>query len=486
MKRIREIAIIGGGSAGYMTALAMVNWVGRTKNIKVTVYESPDIPTIKVGEGTTGGLTAFLHNTCRIDRDDFVKKVRPVKKLVARFDFGPDHNPWWDYPLFGSFKMLNPAPYQPSFYAHKYGRHTAASFNSMLVNQGRTADTHDGEWIGHGYHFENQVFIKYLREQFEKIGSVVYKTVADATVNEDGVDEIIFTDNTKVKADLYIDCTGFKSFLLGQKMGAKFIDYSDRLPCDRAVLGFHPNKENPLTCTLIEKMNAGWIWTLDRDDERVRGYVHASRFISEEEAIKEYKERVDIIPEKIRVVNFKSGRRELAWIKNVVGIGNSFSFIEPMEATALHHTETMIRILMETIYLAPYVNEYSIKTFNSFANEMAVAIKDFIEAHYIIGHGPDTPFWNYMNGLELEGTAKRAADWYKYNGPAISAGLLEDQVFSSTDMFRWPGYLHMFMGCEYPTQWENPVTDMTPWYETLDGFNRACERHTRSKHDKER
>jgi tryptophan halogenase len=484
MKIIKNITIVGGGTAGYMTALAMLrNKSFAARNIVIKLFESPNIPTIRVGESTTGAIPQFLHEDCGIDRADFIEKVEPTKKLIARFDFGPDDTKWFDYSLGSNLKMFVHSPYPPSFYIQKLVNQVDTSFNSYLFNRGYSATRHSGESSVHGYHFENRRFIEYIKNEAIKAGlQVEYKTLKDAKVNEDGIECLKFDDGTTCSSDLYIDCTGFGSFLLGNKLETSFISYANRLPCNGAVVGSHQNKEQQLPGTLAEKMNAGWIWTIDHNGQRVRGYVFSDKFITDEEAIEEYKAKVSIIPDEIRVLKFKSGRREISWNKNVVGIGNSYAFVEPMEATALHHSETMIRGLIELIGVNPTINESSQNMFNNMVNSTTESIREFIETHYVIAHGLDTDFWKHMGNLELTGTAKMAYDWYYNFGPYISKdSVYEYEMFRGTDTFRWDGYFTLFMGSKCPTKWVNPVQDMMPWVNNLSQMGTMASRFFKEK-----
>ena len=465
MKEIKKIIVVGGGSAGYMSALTL-----QRKFDNLVVYESPNVPVIKVGESTTGGLRSFLHGVLGLDRVEFQKEVSVTTKLVARFDFGPDHTPWWDYSLGSALKFFIPSERLPVFYIHKSGKFDQSTINSVLFNESIDVVRPDGHsGFGHGYHFDNETFIAYLKKVFVRRGGrIEYKTVKDAKTNEDGIEELIFDDSTTDTADLYIDCTGFKSLLLGNKLEVPFIDYSDRLLCNAALVTSYKREGPPILGTVAEKMKYGWIWTIDHNDKRMRGYVHCDKFVSEDEIRVELAEKISVPHEEPRKVRFSSGHRVAAWEKNVIGIGNSFAFIEPMEATALHHSADQIVSLMDLLSLNPHISDRTRNIYNDMQNMMCEDIREFIELHYIAATGLDTPFWHHFKDLEPTGTTRRVCEWYKNMGPQV----LEDNrftnhIFRSTDPFRWIGYFSVLMGCHYPTDWVNPTSDeeMIKWDE---------------------
>lgn len=353
---LRSVGIIGSGTAGLLTALALRE---RDPGIDVTIVASSGIPIIGVGEATTPVLPPFLFGYLGLDPHRFEREVQPTLKLGIRFEWGqPDG--WFNY-AFGDGDLSDAQ-------AHD-GHLRRYSATSMLMDAGKAPLVRVGGKLHSllretrfALHLDNVRLVRFLEQRAREVGV----RFIDATVHEvrrashehhpDRAHELV--DHLETSAgplsfDLYVDCTGFRSLLMGNALHSPFIDYATSLMTDRAVtavrrLGGATGPTAPAPYTTARTMNAGWCWTIPMRDELHHGYVFASKYLKEEDARKEL-EQVYPGCEDLKVVRFRSGRREHFIRGNVVALGNSYAFVEPLESTAIHMVVIAISRLLEQV-----------------------------------------------------------------------------------------------------------------------------------------
>jgi len=231
---------------------------------------------------------------------------------------------------------------------------------------------------------------------------------------DDGIDHIICEESGGHHADLFVDCSGFKSLLLGEEMQVPFDPY-DSMINDRVLSCKIPytNKEEQLkNYTNNVAMDNGWCWEIPLWDGLSLGYVHTLKFANEKDIFDEFykfvKEKHGMDPGEIKITSFKSGRRRTAWVKNVASVGLSFGFIEPLEATGLFSVVTNIFRLMEVITKSKQINSFDRKLFNTVVETQLDVQKTFVDMHYLAAHKCDTKYWKHVTN-EIE------HDWTKSN-----------------------------------------------------------------------
>ena len=186
-------------------------------------------------------------------------------------------------------------------------------------------------------------------------------------MDDDGINALKLETGNSISADIFVDCSGFGSILLGKILKEPFVDYRQSLYCDRAIIGGWERTDEPVhPYTTSETMEAGWCWQIEHEDRINRGYVFSSGFISDDEAEDEFRSNNPKLSETGGIIKFRAGRYENAWVKNVVAIGNSAGFVEPLEATAIAAICTTAKALSETLaetgsYITPSIR----KAFNS-------------------------------------------------------------------------------------------------------------------------
>ena len=455
---IRNVIVLGGGSAGFMAALAL-----RLKlpHLKVAVIRSGEIGIIGVGEGSTGTLTDFLHNYLNVGRKKFYEIANPTWKLGLRFIWGP--RPYFNY-TFGPGLEVRSDPQQPKpngFFCAQDIEYTDP-ISAMMTHERVFARSAAGKPVPHvhvAYHFENEKYVRFLEEGARAVGvRIVDDTVSEVRQNEAGISGLVLKSGDTESADLYVDCSGFSSLLLGKSLGEPFVSYESSLFCDRAVVGgwdrADPEDQVIKPYTTCQTMNSGWCWQIEHENRINRGYVYSSSFISDADAEAEFRAAAPKVGA-TRVVRFASGRRERAWVKNVVAIGNASGFVEPLEATALGVIGKQSRALAETLVCGDgQPRPTQVTAYNRMNADFWDNIRRFLAIHYRFNTRLDTPFWRHCRQhIDLTG-AEEILEFYSENGPDPSWGPM--LLGNANDQFGISGYFTMLVGMGVPFRrtWE--------------------------------
>jgi tryptophan halogenase len=445
---IKSILVLGGGSAGLLTAITLK---GRLPTVNVIVLRSKDIGVIGVGEGTTVSVTSHLHGYLGIHPGSFLRETQAIFKLGIRFLWG--ERPYFDFPFARGLDVrLNSLPKPVGFYAAD--DMSDFSLPSALLARNRVF-ARDAKglpvvepWFA--YHIENETFVGWLDGFAKKLGvHITEGTVGDVRRDAYIIQTLLLEDGREFAADLFIDSSGFRSKLIGATLGEKYIDYSSSLWCERAVVGgWDRGPEEPIQpYTIAETMNAGWSWRIDHERRINRGYVFCPAFISDEEAEKEFRIRNPKVGA-TRLIRFRSGRHERAWVGNVVAIGNAFGFVEPLEATNL------AVICQAAQHLGEFLNdgdcvvrESQRSAFNTLQARTFDAIRWFLSIHYKFNGRLHTPFWRECREKVNIAGAADIVEYYQENGPS---GLFRHSLLDSSNPFGVEGYLAMLVGQKVP------------------------------------
>lgn len=459
---IRSVIVLGGGSAGFIAALTLK---AKHPNLSVTVIRSKEIGIIGVGEGTTPAVPTHLHGYIGLDSTEFYKKAQPTWKLGIRFLWGP--RPHFDY-TFGrqcDWKY-HALPRNNAFYCNEEFQY--ADMLSALMSHNRVFMRQKSGFPlvrrVFGYHIENEKFVGVLESNAGKYGvEVMDDTVEEVMQDENGVTGLRMKSGATLKADLYVDCSGFRSVLLHQTLGEPYISFKSSLFCDRAIAGGWDRTDEPVKpYTTSETMDAGWCWQIEHLTRIIRGYVYSSDFISDADAEREIRAKNPKLGD-LRVVKFPSGRYRDSWVKNVIAVGNASGFVEPLEATSLAIICSESRHLSETLKDCHYkVTPSMKKSYNIFANRAWDNIRQFLALHYKFNNRVDTAFWKAC----LEKTdlcdAAGITEYYQENGPSTHC---RNTLLKTTDMFGMEGYLTMFTGMKVPHKfkYEPSTSELRVW-----------------------
>lgn len=426
--KTNKIVIVGGGSSGWMTAAALIK---AFPNKEITLVESPDIQTIGVGESTFEGIKYFC-NFLEIDEKDFLYKTDGSYKLAIEFrDFYnnseenfyfPFGNPYLEGTRFGLNDWLIKKYLYPNI---DYKDFAESYFPVMhLINNNTFDENFDGKFdnynskVNSAYHFDAGKFGLWLKESYciPRGVKLLVGNVSDAFVSDIGIDFLII-DNEKIYADLFIDCTGFKSLLLEKYLGEDFTDYSEILPNNKAwatqieYIDKELELKSVTSCTAIEN---GWIWNIPLWSRIGTGYVYSDRFISSEDALAEFKrylssgkyelprtkEYLDSITYK--EINIKTGIHKNSFVKNVVAIGLSAAFIEPLESNGLYTVHQFLFQLIRTL-LREEITQWDRDSYNITVKDLFDDLAEFVSMHYSLSIRNDTEYWKNVSSRKYFG-----------------------------------------------------------------------------------
>jgi hypothetical protein len=419
MQKTDSVLIVGGGSAGWMTAATLIK---NFPDKKITVIESPDVPTVGVGESTLAFIRDWL-NGLDIKEEDFFAATDASYKLSIKFtDFYKEDSGSFHYP-FGT-PLFDDMPLRfNSWYLHKtlhdevpVDDFTKTFFSTRaLIDNNTYSENSKGIFSNFdtsrdvAYHFDAAKFGAWLRDVYCLPKGVVHmpSTVTKVNVDTDGITSVILSDNSAVSADLYIDCTGWKSLLIGKTLNEPFDSFESILPNNRAWATRVPytDKEKELepytNCTAI---NNGWVWNIPLWSRIGTGYVYSDKYISPEDALIEFKEYLNsnkmTVHNKERVtedlefrdIQFNIGIYRRTWVKNTVAIGLSAGFIEPLESNGLFTVHEFLKFLVKSMQRNE-VTQWDKDTYNASARGFFSNFAQFVSLHYALSHRTTSQYW---------------------------------------------------------------------------------------------
>jgi len=418
-----KIVIVGGGSSGWMSAAFLIK---NFPNKLIYVIESPDVPIVGVGESTLADITNF-RDYLGIDEIDFMRSTNASYKMSIKFtDFYEKNGGSFHYPFRypelsetenGLLDWMEIKAFYPETPVEDFAR--CYFPQSTLYENNKFSKNKYGEFSSFNpksevaYHFDATKFGAWLKTNYCIPKGVLYisATVESAIIDDDGIKTLYLSTGEHINADLFIDCTGFKSLLLGEYLKEPFESYSNYLPNNRAWAAQIPyvDKEKELepftNSTAIEN---GWCWNIPLWSRLGTGYVYSDKFVSPEEAKKEFKQYLAstkmVVPrtqEQIDALEFKDitmrvGIHERTWVKNVVAIGLSAGFIEPLESTGLFTVQWFLYKLVKVL-LKENVNQFDKDVYNAATRSIYNNFVEFVGLHYSLSNRTDTEYWRYIN-----------------------------------------------------------------------------------------
>lgn len=424
-----RILIVGGGSAGWMAAAyldAVLNCEGEQR-VQVTVLESPDVPRIGVGEATIPSINHILA-AIGIDEKEFMRRTDGTFKQAIKFSNWLENRGESYYHAFGRY---TPQPIDDS------GRDWLQSDRAIPFMATVSAQPQLCEWnlapqmlgdwdfgakLIYAFHMNALKFADYLKEIATGRGvRHLLDHMTAVEMNDSGDIKAINTrDGAYLEADLFIDCTGFAALLIEKQLDVPWVDFSQWLLCDRALVmpvdyeTHYSGHVRPYT--LSTALSAGWVWDIPLQNRRGVGYVHSSQFVDLEDAERELRayEGPHAANLDTRVVNFKVGMREKAWHRNCIAIGLSGGFLEPLESTGLYLSDLATVLLTE--YLPDHASmERMAYHYNRIMANRFYEVLDFINLHYCLTRRTDTAFWREVQKPERinDRLAAKLAFWHE-------------------------------------------------------------------------
>jgi tryptophan halogenase len=413
---IKKVVIVGGGSAGWMSA---ATFISQFPQLEIEVIESPDVPTVGVGESTIGGINDWV-NMVGIDRTDFIKFTDASYKLSISFtDFykkgsGTFHYPFGHVNIDNNMAMKNDWVFKKTMYpSTPTSDYAECMYPSMaLVTENKLDKNENLKLPGWNFdrdtafHFDATKFATWLRDKFSKPKGVkhIQALVTDVVTNENGVDYLVLDNGDKITADLFIDCTGFKSMLLGDAIKEPFTSFTDMLPNNSAwatQVPYTNKKEQLVSYTGCHAIQNGWVWNIPLWTRIGTGYVYSDKYVSDEDALEELKSHLKekgIYSKDAKYKNIKMrvGVHERIWVKNVAAIGLSAGFIEPLESNGLYSVHEFLMRMVRTLgrdEKEVKVSQWDIDNYNHQCVRLFKSYRDFVALHYSASHRDDTPYW---------------------------------------------------------------------------------------------
>ncbi|MGF6275784.1 tryptophan halogenase [Massilia sp. UYP11] len=457
---IRDIVIVGGGTAGWMTAAALSSMLGGRYNIRLV--ESDEIGIVGVGEATIPMIQRF-NRVVGIDENEFMRETMGSFKLGIEFvnwgrlgerymhGFGrmgqdlatvPFEQYWHKMRALGKAAPLE--EYSITRMAAKAGKFMPARHdvpNSPLRD------------IAYAYHFDASLYAKYLRKLSEARGVArIEGRIARAIQREpDGfVTAVELDSGQRIEGELFIDCSGFRGLLIEQALATGYEDWTGWLPADRALAVPCESAPAITPFTRATAHKSGWQWRIPLQHRTGNGHVYCSRFISDDEAAATLLANLDgrALAEP-RLIKFQTGMRKQAWNRNVVAIGLSGGFLEPLESTSIHLIQSSIARLVE-LFPDRRFSDVDRDEFNRQSRFEYERVRDFIILHYHLNQRTDSAYWLECANMAIPETLRQKMDLYRSRGKVVR---VDNELFSEV------GWLQVFEGQNMPLDGYHPLAD---------------------------
>lgn len=440
-QRIKSVVILGGGTAGWMTASYLAKALQGSVNI--TVLEAPSIPKIGVGEATVPNLHRTFFAYLGLSEEEWMRECNASFKMGIKFinwrtggtgianprPLGESTDAF--YHLFGVIPDHEQFPLSHYWFYKQQQGQISEPFDYACYNEPPALDAKlaprwlDGKrWTNYAWHFDANLVADFLRRfATRKLGVLhIQDEMTEVLFDERGFITALRTKAGRVlDGDFFVDCSGFRGLLINQAMREPFLDMSDHLLCNRAVATAVPHDDatngvEPYTSAIA--MKAGWTWKIPMLTRFGTGYVYSSRFASQEEATGDFCQlwNLNEAETPLNQIRFRVGRNRRAWVKNCVSIGLSSCFLEPLESTGLYFVTAAI------YYLAKHFpdkrfDQVLIDRFNWEIQEMFDDSRDFIQAHFYFSPRVDTSFWRANKELYLTDAIREKIAMYRAGMP---------------------------------------------------------------------
>jgi tryptophan halogenase len=478
---IRRIVIVGGGTAGWMAAAAFTSLLDR-RELDIVLIESDEIGTVGVGEATIPPLMAFNHMV-GIDEDEFLAAAQGTFKLGIEFvDWGAEGER----------------------YFHPFGPHgqdyRGVHFHQLYLRESKRRQLPDiREWsmsgvaaelgrfvrpapnapmplaqILYAFHFDAGLYAQFLRRHAEAKGAqriegkIVDVALDGATGHVTGV---TLADGREVEGELFIDCSGFRGLLIEEKLGTGYEDWSHWLPCDRAVAVPSRLAGPPDPFTRSTARAAGWQWRIPLQHRIGNGLVYSSAHLERDKA--EELLLANLESEALaepRHLSFTAGRRRLAWTANVVSLGLSSGFVEPLESTSIHLIQSGIAKLL-ALFPDRRFNPVERNEYNRLMQDVFADVRDFIILHYKATRRDDSAFWNTCRTMDLPDKLASKLELWRSKGRIFREG---------AELFGTPSWVAVLLGQGIVPEDYEPAADAMDAAQLTDVIDRMrlSYRHT--------
>jgi tryptophan 7-halogenase len=469
-----DILIVGGGTAGWMAAAILSQF--QANGYRVTLVESEDIGTVGVGEATIPQITLF-NQALGINEDEFLRETQGTFKLGIEFAdwLRPGHS--YMHAFGGIGRDIGIVPFQHYWSrAKSLGKAKSLEYYSLNEVAGRAEKMQRGRPrtaqalsdMPYAFHFDAGLYARYLRRISEargvkRIEGKITGTTLDA---ENGhVASITMESGQVFSADYFIDCSGFRGLLIEGALQTGYEDWSNWLPCNRAMAVPCESAGPPLPYTRATARAAGWQWRIPLQHRIGNGYVYCSDYISDDEAVETLLKNLDGKPQADpRPLRFVTGKRKKIWNKNVIALGLASGFMEPLESTSIHLVQSCLSRVMKMLPRKT-PDPAVIDEFNRQCDFEFERIRDFLVLHYKATQRDDSGFWRDRQAMAIPDSLAAKIDLFKTGG----------HIFREhEELFTEVGWLQVFVGQGIEPQGYHPLTDdispqdLSEYMETLE------------------
>jgi tryptophan 6-halogenase len=479
----KSIVIVGGGSAGWMTASHLKKAL---PGIDITLIESANIKTVGVGEATFSTIKLFF-DFLGLEECDWMPHCNAAYKLGIKFnnwrsDGGHFFHPFQRYEIVDGFNMgewwLKLKRGEEAF------DHACFTIPAMCDSQrsprfldGRVFDDKVQEYFTvdsrgkknilaehkvqypYAYHFDASLLAKFLEGYSTQRGVVkVVDDVTEVKLTEDGsIDCVVTKEHGELRGDLFVDCTGFRGLLINQALKEPFISFSDSLLCDRAIALQVPSDiktdgMDPFTSATA--MDSGWVWNIPLYGRVGTGYVYSSQFISQEDAERDFRAHLGPASDGLAAnhVKIRVGRCRNSWVKNCVAIGLSSGFVEPLESTGIFFIQNGIEELVNHLP-GDAPDAETVKSYNRLVGECVDGVRDFLTLHYYTNDRTDTEFWRAAKQVKISDNLAERLELWKHRLPNAR------NINQNFHGFESYSYSVMLLGLNYEPKTSLPALD---------------------------
>ena len=445
--KLKNIVIVGGGTAGWMTASALA------KSLKgqydITLVESDQIGTIGVGEATIPMINLF-NRMLELDEDEFMRQTEGTFKLGIEFvDWGRVGDRYYH-----GFGVIGQDTWTVDFHQYwlkqylagkapeldHYSLNNVASMHNKFMRAQADLPNSPLAQIVHAYQFDASLYAKFLRDFSEQRGvRRIEGKIAEVQLRDaDGhIAAVVLEDGRRIEGDLFIDCSGFRALLIEGALKTGYEEWSHWLPCDTAVAVPCASAAELTPFTRATARGAGWQWRIPLQHRIGNGHVFSSKYMSEDEATAILMSNLDGEPlAEPRPVRFRTGKRNRAWNKNCVSIGLSCGFIEPLESTSIHLFQRSVLHLVQNF---PFfgIKDALVDHYNARSLKELEYARDFVILHYKLNQRDDSAFWKDRAAMSVPDSLQARIDLFRSSGGAFQGG---------GELFRVDSWVQVMMG----------------------------------------
>jgi tryptophan halogenase len=478
-RRIRHIAIVGGGTAGWMAAAGLVRAL-ENMDVRITLVESDEIGPIGVGEATLPSIIEFIRQL-GLDEDAVVRETGATFKLGIGFQDWTRPGDFYFHPFgptaSGIGPVSFPAYWLKMFLAGKAARLEDYNIQAVAAARGKFmrpahAPNTPLNKITYALHVDATRFAGCLRTFARARGVTrILGTVEQVSLHPESgfIDSVVLKDGARIGADLFIDCSGFKALLIGEALKTGYEDWSQWLPCDRALVVHSRNAEAPAPYTLATAADAGWQWRIPLQHRTGNGYVYSSHFVDDDAALQALLTNVDeerlTDPMQLR---FRIGRRQKFWHKNCIALGLASGFLEPLEATSIHLIQRSVAMLLKFFPDRDFAQADADRYNKTLEFEFA-RVRDFLLMHYRQTERTSA-FWAHCRHLPQTDALREKVDLFRSHGRILR---------EESELFPIQSWLSVMIGQDIVPSRYDPMTECIGpdrILERLDGLQSSVRR----------